>query len=402
MTYLETGSEADREESFQYSAEVLSEIQKIRSNGTIYEPWRFELLERMAENLSQKREDVLEVYNPVDRALSNLDVYNEYIHSEELFQDSSSNYYRFLTQSMERMQEQITRLQNLAIGSVVFVCLGMLAIAIWYHMFNQRYIAKPLTEVLEGIDQIHQEDMNVSIDEMNSQEMERLRQSLLEMAATHRENYEMEKSNYELQKQLTQSELKMMQEQINPHFLFNTLNTIYCLAEEEHATDAANMLLKTSRLLQYGLKKRNQLSTVAAEVQALQDYVEIQQIRFVGKIEFNIMVDDLEEYGDQPFPAMILQPLVENSLKHGLKNCTSKGYIEVHVWGDESFVSLSVLDNGDGMDPEVLEDLLAEDFHNAGDSLGLQNVITRLRLLFGDRVEFDMRSMPKPAWILRF
>lgn len=82
-------------------------------------------------------------------------------------------------------------------------------------------------------------------------------------------------------------------------------------------------------------------------------------------------------------------------LKHGLKNCTSKGYIEVHVWGDESFVSLSVLDNGDGMDPEVLEDLLAEDFNNAGDSLGLQNVITRLRLLFRDRVEFDMRPMPK-------
>lgn len=306
VTYLETGSEADREESFQYSEEVLSEIQKIRSNGTIYEPWRFELLERMAENLSQKREDVVVVYNPVGRALSNLDVYNEYIHSEELFQDSSSNYYRFLTQPMERMQEQITRLQNLAIGSGVFLCLGMLAIAIWYHMFNQCYIAKPHTQVLEGIDQIHQEDMNVSIDEMNSQEMERLRQSLLEMTAALRENYEMEKSNYELQKQLTQNEMKTMQEQINPHILFNTLYTIYCLAEEEHATDAAYMLLKTSRLLQYGLKNRNQLSTVAAEVQALQDYVEIQQIRFVGKIEFNIMADDFEEYGDQPFSAMIL------------------------------------------------------------------------------------------------
>ncbi len=189
------------------------------------------------------------------------------------------------------------------------------------------------------------------------------------------------------------SEFKMLQNQINPHFLFNTLNMIHRLCACGESDKAAETVLKTSQLLRYSLDNQNQYSSIRKELAAIRSYIDIQKLRFGERIRFLILNDHAEGCLDLAFPGMILQPLVENAVKHGLKNVTRDGEVEIYLGADAQRLTISVSDNGEGMPKEEAEALLQR-CSRAEESaqLGLFNVVQRLKMFFKERADIQIES----------
>ena len=205
----------------------------------------------------------------------------------------------------------------------------------------------------------------------------------------------LEKENESLHKDelLARSEFRMLQNQVNPHFLFNTLNMIHRLCVCEENEKAAETVLKTSQLLRYSLDNQNQYSSIRKELEAIRSYIDIQKLRFGERIRFLILNEHADACLDMSFPGMILQPLVENAVRHGLKNVTHDGEVEIYLGADEESLTISVSDNGEGMPKEDAEALLQR-CAKAEEStqLGLFNVVQRLKMFFKDRADIRIDS----------
>lgn len=184
----------------------------------------------------------------------------------------------------------------------------------------------------------------------------------------------------ERQKRLIQeTRYNLLQAQINPHFLFNTLNMIVRfiqLGEDREKT--ADLLIATSSLLRKSIEIKNSTISLSEELKLLASYLTIQKERNDCRIEFSMEVE--EGIDDILIPPFTLQPLVENSILHGLKDVSSGGKVSIHVFGDGEDVYIAVTDNGIGMDEKTIKALNSE---NAG-SHGLQNVISRLRMTYSN------------------
>lgn len=187
-----------------------------------------------------------------------------------------------------------------------------------------------------------------------------------------------------LGKALREADFKLLQSQINPHFLFNTLNIISQMAYMEGAEQAANLVCSLAELMRATLRKANKLIPLHEEIALLNDYLHIQKTRFSDKLSFEVKVEkELEEF---KIPILILQPLVENSIVHGLEGHKSGCRIKVDVKKcGQGRVSLCVADNGPGFRP----DQAAE---SAG--TGLKSIRARLNHFFGDRFSMNIDSNP--------
>ena len=184
----------------------------------------------------------------------------------------------------------------------------------------------------------------------------------------------------------------MLQNQINPHFLFNTLNMIYRMSLKEGADDAADMLMKTSQLLRYGLDNQNRISSLHNELEMIGKYIEIQKKRLGSRVSF-ILECERAQVRNISMPGMILQPLVENALQHGLHDVTENGEIVISVGQQDSVITISVSDNGKGMPAQELEELILNDYQmKEGTHLGLYNVMRRLEMYFHEQIQISLHS----------
>jgi len=200
----------------------------------------------------------------------------------------------------------------------------------------------------------------------------------------HRESREREVAAAQLQTQLAEAQLEALQRQLHPHFLFNTLNTISALMHRDvHAAD--EMLVQLSDLLRLTLDRiGTQQVALKDEVDFLVKYLEIEQTRFGDRLQVNIDVDP--ELLDAPVPNLILQPLVENSLRHGIGPRVGVGKVDVTASHADGFLTLAVRDNGVGLSPDKLDA-----FHSG---VGLSNTRSRLENLYGDRQRFEFQTPP--------
>jgi two-component system, LytTR family, sensor kinase len=193
----------------------------------------------------------------------------------------------------------------------------------------------------------------------------------------------------ELEKRLAQAKLQALQMQLNPHFLFNTLHSISALMHQD--TDAADrMIARLSDLLRAALESSDTREvTLRDELEMLQRYLEIEQIRFGPRL--TVMIDIAPETLDARVPNLILQPLVENAICHGIEPHAKQGRIELRARRAASDLALEVCDNGGGLRKD----------EPAEDGVGLSNTRARLQALYGKAHGFDLRDAPGGGFQVR-
>ena len=198
-----------------------------------------------------------------------------------------------------------------------------------------------------------------------------------------------------MENHLKEAQLKYLQSQINPHFLFNSLNAGAQLAMMEDAEQTGIFVEKMADFFRYNVKKGQEDATLGEELEAVDNYIYILNVRFAGDIHFSKDVDETLE--NVRVPSMILQPVVENSVNHGIRDIEWEGKIHLKVTGDADYIRISVKDNGKGMTPEKIESVLSgnkEHKSEEGDStgIGMNNVISRLELYYEEKGLVEINS----------
>ncbi|WP_178022912.1 sensor histidine kinase [uncultured Paenibacillus sp.] len=194
-----------------------------------------------------------------------------------------------------------------------------------------------------------------------------------------------------------EAEIKMLQAQINPHFLYNTLETMCMLAAMNDDDEVADIGLKLGKLLRYSLSKTKDESTLGEELENVRHYLDIHRVRMGDKLITDFVIH--EEALRLPCPRFILQPLVENSILHGFKNVRGPAELRLELLAEESGVLLRISDSGSGipaerltMIREVLEGQLPLAEISSSGGIGLHNVNERLKAFFGSESTLDIQS----------
>ena len=202
------------------------------------------------------------------------------------------------------------------------------------------------------------------------------------------------------QKNKKNTELWLLQAQINPHFLYNTLDTVVWMAEAGDSKKVVDMITALSSFLRIGLNKGKKFIQIREEIRHIESYLKIQKFRYDDILEYSIEIED--SLYDMRIIQLLLQPLVENALYHGIKYKREGGSIRIRGYEKDNNIILEVIDNGVGMDENklnkiksVIENTSLENsdiIRTNGDSFGLYNVAERIRLYYGNEYGLDIES----------
>ena len=366
--------------------------------------WQFEALRNMYLTHMDTAEKLVNSYQ---KTTSNYETYyDKFLKEDELILDTTKEYYGLLT---DMIHDHLSSLEMIAFGTFIISIVDFVIIVIWLLYYSSqltKFLAKPLELISNNIKSIREGKYDLSNVSDTGKEMEDICNALNDMGRVVQQNMKIAEEKADLEKRLLTSEneilkrderlavseLKMLQNQINPHFLFNTLNMIYRMAINEGAYDASEMLIKTSQLLRYGLDNQKQISSLGKEIEMIKQYIDIQKKRFGQRVQF-IIDCNCEDLYELHMPGLIFQPLVENALIHGLHDTMDGGEVVICANKDYEYLRLSVADNGKGMVSEQLEELILNDYQKKeGNHLGLYNVIKRMEMYFKDRIMINVYS----------
>lgn len=222
-----------------------------------------------------------------------------------------------------------------------------------------------------------------------STEIRHLGQSIQE---SYRQNSELMKKVIWEQNERRKSEFDVLQSQINPHFLYNTLDSITWMIESGKNEEAAFMITQLAKLFRISLSKGHTVIRIRDELQHAQSYVNIQKVRYKNK--FEVVFDICPDILDDCIVKLVLQPILENAINYGVREMDDCGKILIRGWKEQENIFMQVSDNGMGI-PEEEIDLLLKDtnrVHKKGSGVGLVNVNNRLRLLFGEPYGLQIES----------
>ncbi|WP_457943004.1 histidine kinase [Caproiciproducens sp. LBM24188] len=192
-------------------------------------------------------------------------------------------------------------------------------------------------------------------------------------------------------------EFKMLSSQINPHFLYNTLESIRMKAYMNQDIEVANAVKLLGKSLRYVLEKSDSMVTLQSELEYITIYLEIQKVRFKDRINYGFSVSNGVNCGECMVLPLLLQPIVENAVLHGLEETESGGFIQISVEKRDSDLSISISDNGCGIAQQELAQLMEKINslnENAAEGMGLHNVQRRLKLFYGEKYGLTIASKP--------
>ncbi len=355
-----------------------------------------ESLEVYAASNQRQRDynSIEEMYNQTQNTLHYINVSFKDVYSSKLV-------------TVEQVQEILNLWQSIIyMAQVAFLVIGSL-ICIMYYKKVLNGITKSIQRLTEFVGKIRNnlyqkehveintgdefgefaEALNDMIDIIQDQVHE-----IEENSHIKEKLHEAEIENLRIYSELHKSQLILLQSRINPHFLFNTLNMISSTARMENAEQSANLMEITANYLRYNLDKLSKAVSLQDEIENVKDYVYLQKCRFEDRFEFHFETDP--ECGQLILPCMILQPLVENSLRHGVNMMLKEGTIWIRTYRELGRVCLEVEDNGIGIGQDRIEELYQylEDNTMEDEHIGLKNIYMRLKLFFEDDVSFQIDS----------
>lgn len=286
--------------------------------------------------------------------------------------------------SVVPVKEIVGESERIRFWTIAVVLTGMIAVY-WLSFVLANHISRPLHKLRSLMKRVERGDMNVAFSSKYSDEVGQMGQSFNRMLEQIRY---LIGENYEKQLQLSAAELKAMQAQINPHFLYNTLDSINWLARIHQVDDIGRIVVSLGELLRFSIRNGNAFVTIGEELTQIGHYLEIQQLRFRDKIRMEVCVE--EEILSFYTLKLIIQPLVENAVVHGLEKKQGKGRLLLTGKRADGRIEFVVEDDGIGFS---CNEIMAER-SNKHSGIGLDNVRSRLRLQFGDEAGLYIRSAP--------
>jgi len=287
------------------------------------------------------------------------------------------------------LREGYVRWQTLSI-ILIFSAVGFSVVAAWS---LSRSIYTPIKKLHDVTTTITKNDLQALITSDNVDEITELGMSFNIMIGKIKELLD---SKMKEQENLKKAELRALQAQINPHFLYNTLDTIIWMAESNKTGQVVEIVGALSRFFRISLSKGMDWITIGEEVERIRSYLIIQKMRYRDILDFNINVD--EDVTENTILKLILQPLVENALYHGIKNKRQGGTISIRARRrSEEEILIEVEDDGIGFTPEKLAQLRNELADDSGDlklesGFAIGNVNKRIRLYYGKPYGLSIES----------
>ena len=271
----------------------------------------------------------------------------------------------------------------------LIMAVGLVIVALILSNIIARKITLPIQKLRDSMARVQEGDFHgADIEVISENEIGSLTKSFNVM--THRIEELMEQNVHE-QELKRKSEMKALQSQINPHFLYNTLDSIIWMAEGKKNEEVVLMTASLARLLRQSISNEDEVVSIGNEIEYVRSYLTIQKMRYKDKLEFEINVDPSIRH--VKIVKLVLQPIVENAIYHGLKYKESRGLLTVHGYTEGENAVIQIIDNGVGMDEETLKHIFERhkvNYHSNG--VGVYNVQKRLQLHYGQNYGITYRS----------
>lgn len=308
----------------------------------------------------------------------------------------------------------ITKNMNYLSYANLFIIFGSVILSLFLAIMFTYRLTKPIIELSHSAERVSAGDFEVNISGIKTEDEVNVLASAFSKMIASIKSYidelkrqaevekllkEQEMQNLRMKSLLKDAELKSLQSQINPHFLFNTLNAASQLSMMEGADKTSEFVENIAELFRYNLRKLDEPATLADEIKYAKNYMFILKTRFGSRIEFRTDID--ERFQNTKIPCTIIQPIIENAFIHGLQNLERAGEIILAVRYSEENLLIEVVDNGEGMTEGQVEAIMSqkhgEDLqrkHVTG--IGISNVIERLQLYYNrtevcDVIEIESR-----------
>ena len=332
---------------------------------------------RNVEKYKAKYEETRQLYGYIQSAMDDL--------NNQLFKNNSQSY--------ASLRQVLRYLEVTNSALMLGIVMGGLVVMI----FITKGMVTPLKDMAETAELVGKGNFNVKMPSTDAEDelgvvtraFNTMVESLGEYVDRTKKSMEKEQQMIErellMENHLKEAQLKYLRSQINPHFLFNSLNAGAQLAMMEDAEKTGIFVEKMADFFRYNVKKGEEDATLEEELEAVDNYIYILNVRFAGDIHFTKEVDNTVIH--RRIPSMILQPVVENAVNHGIRDIEWEGKIHLSVSRKEDSVNISIRDNGEGMTEGQIESVLsgrARQETEQGDStgIGMNNVISRLELYY--------------------
>ena len=356
-----------------------SNIMYMNLDGTVLSSWNRrialgektdeELLKKIQERLPKKT-DSFSIHENGEEQLVTY-IFNKNLN--QLFVYTMP--YHYINSEVYAMLKQIL----VVVMFLVLLCIGIVAMV-------YQGIMSPIKRMLEFCHEVSEGKLSVRIQDKHKDELSRLSGSMDHMADTIEHLMDQQKTQEKKKREL---ELQMLQYQLNPHFLFNTLNSLRFVAAMHKDQIVSDGIQALSSLLQNTLTNKNEYITIQEELENLENYFSILRIRYAGSFEYSFHVEE-DELLSCLVPKLILQPLAENSVMHGSSDNGTVMEIQITCWREDENVIIELSDDGKGF--EVTVDALAP--HPERKRIGVANVNDRIQLNFGRKYGLKINSQP--------
>ncbi len=275
---------------------------------------------------------------------------------------------------------------------IVFVILLILFLLVLINYYISSRITNPIHELENSVGELEDGNLEAEISIKGSYEIQHLGRSITSMAQQIQVLMKDIVAEHESKRK---SEFDTLQSQINPHFLYNTLDIIVWMIENEQKSEAVKVVTALARFFRISLSRGKSIIRVSDELEHVRNYLMIQHMRFKNKFTYQIQADN--DVLEMASLKLMLQPLVENAIYHGMEFMDGDGEILIRASKKGDELLFSIEDNGLGMCPEQVERLLTDTSHvpsRRGSGIGVRNVNERIRLYFGEDYGLEIDSEP--------
>lgn len=407
--YIQTDTAESRKIFLDNYNNAYGSLNYLKLNSDLQSRYILRDLENTLKSYKASADDTMEIHDKQNKIDAYIDQYNNtkdiFGYCNEFINKLNDSYLSYNNKIYNEYKEK----ENFVYKVLVFYIIVALLISAMYTVFFLKNILDKLRELVVASERVSSRDFTYTeCKKTNIYELDILSEAFSSMISNIKNHINSLKEKAELESKIRDdemkflkyenalklSQLKVLQSQINPHFLFNTLNCINQTAMMENASDTERLIRYVSGILRYSLSMMNRSATLDEEVNVVKQYMYIQQLRYGDRIKFTLNINaDLTRV---KVPGMTLQPFVENAFIHGIEPKEEGGNISIDIYEKEDSCIVLIEDSGCGMDEETLNKITSEDIkekhigHTTG--MGIKSVVERLELMYDCNAMFEISS----------